>query len=123
MVVEETKDMELTTEELKMAFRWLWLQLNGLLDPNIVIFRIFDQDSQGYIGVGRFREILREIDEMVSDDELDRIIEYVSQWITCMITFVCNVFCFLLQKEAHYRKDIINKMPENKSKLNHNHPI
>ena len=78
VVEEETQDTELTTEELKMAFRWLWLQLNGLLDPNIVIFRIFDQDGQGYIEVGRFREILREIDEMVSDDELARIIEYVS---------------------------------------------
>ena len=60
MVEEETKDIELTTEELKMAFR------------------IFDKVGQGFIGVDQFREILREIDEKVSDDELDGIIAYVS---------------------------------------------
>merc|ERR1712073_293772 len=61
VVEEETQDTELTTEELKMAFR------------------IFDKVGQGFIGVDRFREILREIDEKVSDDELDGIIAYIDE--------------------------------------------
>merc|ERR1711994_1222649 len=59
VVVEEIQDTELSKEELKMAFR------------------IFDKVGQGFIGVDRFREILREIDEKISDNELDEIIEYI----------------------------------------------
>ena len=43
------------------------------------VFRIFDKVGQGFIGVDQFREILREIDDKVSDDELDGIIAYVSK--------------------------------------------
>ena len=48
------------------------------INTSFSVFRIFDKVGQGFIGVDRFREILREIDEKVSDDELDGIIAYVS---------------------------------------------
>merc|ERR1712150_210707 len=47
---------ELTLDELKMAFR------------------LFDDQAEGYIRVLTFRNILKEIDEDFSEDELDGII-------------------------------------------------
>merc|ERR1711874_125264 len=47
---------ELTMEELKEAFR------------------LFDDCGAGFISVARFREILREIDDEISEEELDGII-------------------------------------------------
>jgi len=47
---------ELTTDELKAAFR------------------IFDDIGEGFITVERFRQILKEIDEEFTDDEIDEVI-------------------------------------------------
>ena len=40
--------------------------------------RLFDDVGEGFITVERFREILKEIDEEISEDELDGIIGDVS---------------------------------------------
>ena len=50
---------ELTMEELKEAFR------------------LFDDLGEGFISVTRFREILREIDDEISEEELTGIISDV----------------------------------------------
>eukprot|EP00090_Calanus_glacialis_P040285 TRINITY_DN7021_c0_g1_i2.p1 TRINITY_DN7021_c0_g1~~TRINITY_DN7021_c0_g1_i2.p1 ORF type:complete len:102 (-),score=36.75 TRINITY_DN7021_c0_g1_i2:29-334(-) len=54
--VEDGLCAELTLDELKAAFR------------------LFDDTGDGFISVTRFREILKEIDEEFSEDELDGII-------------------------------------------------
>ena len=75
---------ELTIEELKEAFRWAVTQLDCFcmsltadcwLDP---WSRLFDTGGEGYITVIRFREILIEIDEEFTEEELDGIIRDVS---------------------------------------------
>ena len=43
-----------------------------------MLIRLFDDLGQGYITVQRFREILREIDNTISQEELDGIISDVS---------------------------------------------
>eukprot|EP00090_Calanus_glacialis_P045972 TRINITY_DN8804_c0_g1_i4.p1 TRINITY_DN8804_c0_g1~~TRINITY_DN8804_c0_g1_i4.p1 ORF type:complete len:101 (-),score=42.15 TRINITY_DN8804_c0_g1_i4:55-357(-) len=53
---EDALCAELTMEELKAAFR------------------IFDDIGEGFISVGRFKQILKEIDEDFTDEELDEII-------------------------------------------------
>merc|ERR1712113_214192 len=40
-------------------------------------FRLFDDLGRGYITVERFREILREIDNTISEEELDGIISEI----------------------------------------------
>ena len=42
------------------------------------MIRLFDDLGEGYITVGRFREILIEIDNTISKEELDAIISDVS---------------------------------------------
>jgi len=42
-------------------------------------FKYFDRDGQGYIDNDRLREILRELDPRLSEDDLDCIIEEVDQ--------------------------------------------
>jgi len=54
--VEDVLMLELTMDELKTAFR------------------LFDEDGEGFIKVDRFRLILKEIDEDITDEELDEII-------------------------------------------------
>lgn len=76
---------ELTIEELKEAFRWAVSNTMRLLlyvtecwlltDP---WSRLFDTGGEGYITVIRFREILIEIDEEFTEEELDGIIRDVS---------------------------------------------
>ena len=41
------------------------------------MIRLFDNLGEGYITVERFREILREIDNTISEEELDGIINEV----------------------------------------------
>ena len=43
-----------------------------------LLFRLFDDAGEGYITVQKFREILREIDPTIMEDELDDIISDVS---------------------------------------------
>eukprot|EP00092_Neocalanus_flemingeri_P071647 GFUD01088093.1.p1 GENE.GFUD01088093.1~~GFUD01088093.1.p1 ORF type:complete len:100 (+),score=29.87 GFUD01088093.1:101-400(+) len=57
--VEDLLCAELTTEELKAAFR------------------LFDDTGEGFIRVERFRVILKEIDDEFSEEELDDIIAEV----------------------------------------------
>ena len=45
---------------------------------DLFIVRLFDDLGRGYITVERFREILREIDNTISEEELDGIISEVS---------------------------------------------
>ena len=42
------------------------------------MLRLFDDVGEGYITVDKFREILREIDPTIMEDELDGIISDVS---------------------------------------------
>ena len=42
------------------------------------LLRLFDDIGEGYISVERFREILREIDATITEEELDGIISDVS---------------------------------------------
>jgi len=58
-VPEDALCAELTMEELKAAFR------------------IFDDIGEGFISIGRFREILKEIDEDFTDEELDEVISEI----------------------------------------------
>ena len=42
-------------------------------------FRIYDKDQQGYITTDTLKEILREIDNKLSEEDLDGIIEEVDE--------------------------------------------
>ena len=91
---QDIQDSELTIEELKEAFRWT-LDSHGRHDGLLwsSCARIFDDVGDGFITVARFRDILKEIDEDISDEELDGIIADVSCaikfpiwfWILCLI--------------------------------------
>ena len=41
-------------------------------------FRIFDDNEDGYITVCRFRQLLKDIDKEITEEELEGIIAYVS---------------------------------------------
>ena len=49
----------------------------GLRDELKEAFRIYDRDGQGYITTDVLKEILREIDTELTEDDLDNIIEEV----------------------------------------------
>ena len=72
-IVEEG---ELTMEELKEAFRF-FLTKNMSILLSVCVCRLFDDCGEGFISVARFREILREIDDEISEEELDGIISDV----------------------------------------------
>ena len=42
-------------------------------------FRIYDKDSQGFITTAILKEILREIDTTLTEDDLDNIIDEVDE--------------------------------------------
>ena len=51
----------------------------GLKDELKEAFRIYDRDGQGYITTDVLKEILREIDSELTEDDLDNIIEEVDE--------------------------------------------
>lgn len=57
--MEEDEDTEATQLELKGAFR------------------LYDRDGNGFITTDVLREILRELDDKLSDDDLDNMIEEI----------------------------------------------
>ena len=67
---------ELTMEELKEAFRFFSHKNTHDITKRFV-WRLFDDCGEGFISVARFREILREIDDEISEEELDGIISDV----------------------------------------------
>ena len=74
-------DSFLSIGELKEVFRLEYLTLKLIFVQTLKSFflvRLFDDLGEGYITVERFREILREIDDTISKEELDGIISEVS---------------------------------------------
>ena len=65
---------ELTSDELKAAFRWNIYQRCSLHPNNDSIVRIFDEIGDGFISVEKFKFILKEIDEDFTDEELEEVI-------------------------------------------------
>lgn len=57
--VEVEEDVEAVTAELREAFR------------------LYDKEGKGYLTVAVFREILRELDDKLSKDDLDQMIEEI----------------------------------------------
>ena len=51
----------------------------GLRDELKEAFRIYDRDGQGFITTDVLKEILREIDSELTEDDLDNIIEEVDE--------------------------------------------
>ena len=68
---------ELTMEELKEAFRFISHKKKHKILQSVCVWRLFDDCGAGFISVARFREILREIDDEISEEELDGIISDV----------------------------------------------
>ena len=48
-----------------------------IADSVLLECRLFDDCGEGFISVARFREILREIDDEIAEEELDGIISDV----------------------------------------------
>lgn len=70
---------ELTSDELKAAFRWecaRYTRFTSNMFPsnNAFIVRIFDEIGDGFISVEKFKFILKEIDEDFTDEELEEVI-------------------------------------------------
>ena len=55
-------------------------------------FRIYDKDQQGYITTDTLKEILREIDNKLSEEDLDGIIEEVDEDGSGTLDFDGNYF-------------------------------
>ena len=70
----------LTIDELKEAFRFDYKYFFILTRQGLS--RLFDNLGNGYITVERFGEILKEIDNEMSDEELSKIISDVSRMVT-----------------------------------------
>ena len=70
----------LTIDELKEAFRFDYKYF--LISTRQGLSRLFDNLGNGYITVERFGEILKEIDNEMSDEELSKIISDVSRMVT-----------------------------------------
>ena len=79
-------------------------------------FRIYDKEGQGFITTDVLKEILREIDPTLTEEDLDNIIEEVDEdgsgtldfdefqemmmgWINCRELFIWNIFKL---KEFHW---------------------
>ena len=58
------------------------------------MLRLFDDIGEGYISVERFREILREIDATITEEELDGIISDVSPTIIAVMLGTLIDMCF-----------------------------
>ena len=64
-------------------------------------FRIYDKDQQGYITTDTLKEILREIDNKLSEEDLDGIIEEVDEDGSGTLDFDGKYFLMLLITLAH----------------------
>ena len=70
----------MTIDELKEAFRFDYKYFIIIIRQGLS--RLFDNLGNGYITVERFGEILKEIDNEISDEELSKIISDVSRMVT-----------------------------------------
>lgn len=76
--MEEDQDEQATVAELKEAFR------------------LYDREGNGYISTEVFREILHELDENLSPEELDMMIEEIDADGSGTLDFDGKIFIFLI---------------------------
>ena len=68
---------------------------DGLREELKEAFRIYDRDGQGFITTDVLKEILREIDSELTEDDLDQIIEEVDEDGSGTLDFDGKIFCLV----------------------------
>lgn len=100
--MEEDTDMEAMQQELREAFR------------------LYDREGNGYITTDVFRDILHELDDALSPEELDMIIDEVDADGSGTVDFegTCNVLeirLFKLLSENLYELNEFNEFKTNRA--------
>ncbi|CAL1268504.1 unnamed protein product, partial [Larinioides sclopetarius] len=72
-------------------------------------FRMYDKDGKGYINVADLREILRALDDKLTEDELDEMIAEIDTDGSGTVDFEGNIGTFFELSEIVSKEDKISK--------------